>query len=72
MLSRSFYVNVENTNSSIFKLHYGVPQGSVLGVLLFIFIYTTPLSTVVISNCFDAKIDFSAGAFVGCYKHTSA
>ena len=32
-LNHSFYVNVENTKSSVFQLLYGVPQGSVLGPL---------------------------------------
>jgi len=38
LLNRSFYVNIENSNSSVFQLLYGVPQESVLGPLLFIFI----------------------------------
>ena len=52
LLNRSFYVNIENSKSSVFQIFYGVSQGSLLGHLLFI-LYTTPLSTVISKSSAD-------------------
>ena len=56
LLNRSYYVNIENTKSSLFQLLYGVPQGYVLGHLLFI-LYTTPLSTVISNSSANHHLD---------------
>jgi hypothetical protein len=44
--SRSFKVTLNSTESPNYQLFYGVPQGSVLGPLLFT-LYTTPLSSLI-------------------------
>jgi len=46
LTSRSFKVSLNGTESPIYQLFYGVPQGSVLGPLLFT-LYTTPLSSLI-------------------------
>ena len=44
--NRTYYINIKGLYSPIGKLRYGVPQGSVLGPLLFS-IYIIPLSLVI-------------------------
>ena len=53
--SRSFSVDINGIKSSIIRLLYGVPQGSVLGPLLFI-LYTTPLSTIISRSSINHKL----------------
>ena len=49
LTSRSQAVSIQNSTSSFSNLSYGLPQGSVLGPLLFT-LYTTPLGSVISKN----------------------
>ena len=71
LLSRSFTVDINGIKSPPSKLLYGVPQGSILGLVLFI-LYTTPLSSIISQSSVNHKLyaddtqlflSFSAEAF---------
>jgi Reverse transcriptase (RNA-dependent DNA polymerase) len=66
LLNHSFYVNIQNTKSSLFHLLYGVPQGSILGLLLFKY---TPLLSV-LGNLIHLQIIISMQMTLG-FSHLS-
>ena len=52
---RTQYVSVDNLSSPPSLLEFGVPQGSVLGPVLFV-LYTTPLSSLIKTHAVDHKL----------------
>ena len=50
------FTSVNNSSSPLSQLRYGVPQGSVLGPVLFV-LYTTPLSDICLLYTSDAADD---------------
>ena len=57
LASRKYYVQVEGYKSSLRSLDSGVPQGSVLGPLLYV-LYTSPVADIIKSH--DLQYHFYA------------
>ena len=57
LASRKYYVQVEGYKSSLLSLDSGVPQGSVLGPLLYV-LYTSPVPDIIKSH--DLQYHYSA------------
>ena len=57
LASRKYYVQVEGYKSSLRSLDPGVPQGSVLGPLLYV-LYTSPVADIIKSH--DLQYHFYA------------
>ena len=51
-VQRSQFVNINASNSSVRELTVGIPQGSVMGPVLYL-LYTTPLADVIRSHDLD-------------------
>ena len=67
MDNRKKYVLIKNTNSSVKTISFGIPQGSVMGPILFLF-YVNDLPTIIdpaktILYADDTTISFSHSNF---------
>lgn len=70
LIDRTQSVKVHEYSSSPSDLKYGVPQGSVLGPILFN-MYTTPLSSLISSHSLDHELFADDSQMYTCFKANS-
>ena len=70
LMDRTLSVKVQEYSSSPTNLNYGVPQGSVLGPILFN-LYTTPLSSLISSHSLDHELFADDTQMYTCFTPTS-
>src|SRR5437870_8695186 len=69
-MDRTLSVKVQEYSSSPNNLNYGVPQGSVLGPILFN-LHTTPLSSLISSHSLDRELFADDTQMYTCFTPTS-
>ena len=70
LMDRTLSVKVQEFSSSPTNLNYGVPQGSVLGPILFS-LYTTPLSSLISSHSLDHELFADDTQMYTCFTPNS-